>query len=322
MPPPLRKPRQKSAPASNDKRRFTLRLSAPMLSLLGVVLMAAVGWSFFMGFMVGRGQNPEQRVEQITGLQLDGRNRPNTVDGQPGLETAKPGDTAASGIQAGSEAATGAGTEAGTEAGPGASADAGAVAADAAQPAGTSAAAPQGGQTGHNARTRQAAAPAAGAPAGSRETAAQSPDYPFERPSGDSLAAWGIKQPRSGAQNSGQPAAPPPSSARTAAAPGAAPNQGQAPGATVTQEQIYDYVFQAAAFKGEDDADRLRKRLEGRGLRTRLQKSGKVQLVMINLRGTERDADNLREELKRMKLGAPIQTSKKAVPGKSRKTVR
>lgn len=280
-----------------------------MLSLLGLVLMAAVGWSFFMGFMVGRGQNPEQRVEQMTGLQLDGRNRPNGMSGQLVQDTAESGDPTASGAQAG--------VEAGVDAGIGTAADAAHV-----PPAGTPAAAPQGGQTGHNARTRQAAAPGVGAATGSQEAAAENSDYPFERPSGDSLAAWGIKQPRPGAQSSGQTAAQSASSTRNAATPSAAQNQGQAPGATATQEQLYDYVFQAAAFKGEDDANRLRKRLEGRGLRTRLQKSGKVQLVMINLRGTERDADNLREELKRMKLGAPIQTSKKAVPGKSRKTAR
>ena len=165
-----------------------------------------------------------------------------------------------------------------------------------------------------------AATGTAAAPARQAAAATGSTDFPFERPSGDSLAAWGNKQARPGAQGSGQSAAQAaPNSRPGTTAQGQA--QAQAP-AAVVQEQIYDYVFQVAAFKGEDDADRLRKRLEGRGLRTRLQKSGKVQLVMVNLRGTELDAGNLREELKRMKLGAPIQASQKAVPGKSRKTGR
>lgn len=274
-----------------------------MVSLLGLVLVAAVGWSFFMGFMVGRGQNPEQRVEQMTGLQLDGQNRKNGLRGQHAPVTAETADPAASGTLAGPGTGTGAGTETAADAAP-------------AQPAGTPVAAGQAGQAG------QAPADAGtGTSAGSQEAGA-STDYPFERPSGESLAAWGIKQPRPGAQSGGQATAQATPTARNTAAPNTAQNQGSAPGATTTQEQLYDYVFQVAAFRGEDDADRLRKRLEGRGLRTRLQKSGKVQLVMVNLRGTELDAGNLREELKRMKLGAPIQASKKAVPGKSRKTGR
>lgn len=265
-----------------------------MLSLLGLVLMAAVGWSFFMGFMVGRGQNPEQRVEQMTGLQLDGQGRQKGLSGQHAPQTAEVVDPAVSGALAGT------GTEAAADAAP-------------AQPAGTPAAAGQTGQAPAAAET--------GTPAGNQE-AGVGTDYPFERPSGESLAAWGIKQPRPGAQSGEQAAAQAAPNARNAVTPNTAPGQGKAPGTTVAQEQLYDYVFQVAAFKGEDDADRLRKRLEGRGLRTRLQKSGKVQLVMVNLRGTELDAANLREELKRMKLGAPIQASKKAVPGKSRKTGR
>ena len=70
------------------------------------------------------------------------------------------------------------------------------------------------------------------------------------------------------------------------------------------------------------DADKLRARLESKGLRSRQQKSGKVLLVLVNLRGTELDAANLREELQRMKLGKPLLASKKAVSGKSRKTGR
>ena len=66
---PVRKPRVRSAGGAPEKeRRFALRLSLPVAGLLAAVLVVAVGWSFFMGYMVGRGQNPEQRVEQLTGL--------------------------------------------------------------------------------------------------------------------------------------------------------------------------------------------------------------------------------------------------------------
>ena len=66
---PLRKPRKSVvSPPTGEKRRFVIRLSGPMAALLGTILAVAVGWSFFMGFMVGRGQNPETRVEQMTNM--------------------------------------------------------------------------------------------------------------------------------------------------------------------------------------------------------------------------------------------------------------
>ena len=282
MPPPLRKPRQKTAasPAASDKKRLVLRLSAPMATLLGLILMAAVGWSFFMGFMVGRGQNPEQRVEQMTGLQLD-KQAPQAAQG--GVDAPKTPVAAAAG------------------AGP-----------DAAAPKGQEAPAPDGAATGP-----QAAAPAAPAAPSAAEAAspANPSAYPFDRPSANSLAAWhGGKPPPGGAQAGAQTA---PKASATQAQASA---QAQKPAAP--QAPQFDFVFQVAAFKSADDADKLRKRLEERGIRTRLEKSGKVQLVMVNLRGSDLDASNLREELGRMKLGAPIQKSKKAVPGKSRSTGR
>lgn len=285
MPPLLRRPRQKTAasPAASDKRRFTLRLSAPMATLVGVVLVAAVGWSFFMGFMVGRGQNPEQRVEQMTGLQLD-KQAQQPAKGGPGTQNSSATMTP-------------------TGADPAATAQAGQEAQGAAQ----------------NAAGAPSAAGAAASAAQSGPEATDTADasaYPFERPNGSSLAAWGIKQPPAGAQSgaqSGGQAAQKPSSAQAAA-------QVQKPAAP--QAPMFDFVYQVAAFKGIDDADKLRKKLEERGIRSRLQKSGKVQLVMVSLRGTELDATNLREELGRMKLGAPMQKSKKAVAGKGRSTGR
>ena len=49
-----------------------------------------------------------------------------------------------------------------------------------------------------------------------------------------------------------------------------------------------------------------------------IQKSGKLTLVMVHMRGTDLDAANLKEELQRMRLGSPLQKSKKRVGGKPR----
>ena len=76
---------------------------------------------------------------------------------------------------------------------------------------------------------------------------------------------------------------------------------------------IFDYVYQAAAFKSTADAEKLRVRLERADVRNRVQKSGKVYLVLVMLRGNEADARRLREDLASMKLGRPLQLSKKPV---------
>ena len=129
--------------------------------------------------------------------------------------------------------------------------------------------------------------------------AAKSP-YPFNKPSDDGLPAWG-NAPKGAAQ---------PASEKTAAP--------AKPQAATNGAPLYDFVFQVAAFRNVDDADRLRQRLEGQGLRTRGQKSGKLTLVMVHMRGTDLDAANLKEELQRMRLGSPLQKSKKRVGGKPR----
>lgn len=275
---PLRKPRKSvvSQP-SGEKRRFVIRLSGPMLTLLGVILAVAVGWSFFMGFMVGRGQNPETRVEQMTSM--ISKDAPKA---KPAPEAPAP-DAAAPAAQA--ETADAQNPTPGAEE-------------NQATPAG----APQPGKPGQDQKGQKAAAqPPQGA-------------YPFAQPSGNSLAAWGIKPGANqnaqgqGAQASGQ------SSAQTSA-------QAAKPAPAKTGPQ-FDYVYQVAAFKSDEDADKLRTRLEGKGLRTRTQKNGKLVLVMVSIRGTEDDAFNLREDLRHMKLGVPIQVSQKPVSSKPQKSGR
>ena len=161
------------------------------------------------------------------------------------------------------------------------------------QPVGGAPAAPEGDA---------AAAPAAAssAPAAPAAAPAAKSSHPFNKPSGNGLAAWG-NAPKGAAQPAPEKTAAP---AKPQAATNGAP--------------LYDFVFQVAAFRNVDDADRLRQRLEGQGLRTRGQKSGKLTLVMVHMRGTDLDAANLKEELQRMRLGSPLQKSKKRVGGKPR----
>ena len=279
MPQPLRKSFQKSAASGGKPRRFTFSLSGVAVAALGLVLVAAVGWAFFMGFMVGRGQNPEKSVEQMTGMLRDEQAQPAAP--APPAAPAAPGAQSAPTAQP--ERAEQAGSAAEVPASP-------ADAAHAMQAQQSPQAAPQEGSA-----------------------------FPFSRPQGAGLAAWGISPATPAPGAAAAPSSPPqgqradPRQAQRA--PAAQPKAAQA-------EPLFDYSFQVAAFKDKADADKLRARLESKGLRSRQQKSGKVLLVLVNLRGTELDAANLREELQRMKLGKPILASKKAVSGKSRKAGR
>ena len=292
---PLRKPRKPAASqSSGEKRRFVIRLSGPMVALLGAILAVAVGWSFFMGFMVGRGQNPETRVEQMTNLISKDERKAKPAAPTPGAPDAPDvaAQTETADAQNQAPGAAGAAGAAGTE---------GTQASGAAAPQGKAGQDQQGQKAAQAQQGKQGQQPPPGA-------------YPFAQPSGNSLAAWGIKpggnqnaqgqnaqaSTQSGAQNGTQTAKP-------------------APAKTGPQ---FDYVFQVAAFKSDEDADKLRTRLEGKGLRTRTQKSGKLVLVMVSIRGTEDDAFNLREDLRHMKLGVPIQVSQKPVSSKPQKSGR
>lgn len=77
--------------------------------------------------------------------------------------------------------------------------------------------------------------------------------------------------------------------------------------------QIFDFLFQLAAFRDEAGADSLRERLEGAGYRTILQKSGKMLVVLVRLRGQESAENELRELAASLRLGAPLLKQKKAV---------
>ena len=95
------------------------------------------------------------------------------------------------------------------------------------------------------------------------------------------------------------------------------PAQPAPPGA---QSGRFDVVYQVAAFRDAGQADKLRERLEGEGVRTSLDKSpardgGSVYKVLAVRRGTEDDDKQLLAVLERLKLGPPLLRSKKPVSG-------
>lgn len=278
----------------SDRPHRTLNLSAAATAALALALVAAVGWSFFMGYMVGRGEHPERGVESVAGLLLPGSSPAADAAGAagllPGAEALAPAPDAS---QAGGAPLqpVAPGAEPRTAAG---------AAAPAGAPPVAAAEAPGSAASGEGAPTVPAASSA--------------PAYPFSRPQGESLAAWGIREGQAPQPSGRQPGAPGPAASETsvpAVRPGAAASERQ------PVEPRFDHVFQAAAFRGPADAERLRGRLEEAGLRARVRQSGKVRLVLVSVRGSARDADRVRGELAAMGLGRPILLEKKPVTEKT-----
>ncbi len=81
----------------------------------------------------------------------------------------------------------------------------------------------------------------------------------------------------------------------------------------VAVANIFDFIFQVATFKEDASVDRLREQLEGKGLRTKMEKAGKFYRVLVLMRGTEEQAQTLQELMVEMKLGKPLQRGKKAI---------
>lgn len=257
--PPLRKSFQrKSAERNSQRRSRTLHISGMAAAVSILLLSAVVAWSFFMGFMVGQGQNPDLQLQEITGVFSGATQQQSSADvfeSTPKQETELgnlfPKDDP--GLQAATQEQ---------------------VMAD---------------STGSI-----PAPPVQTAP----EHATTQDPFPFSRPSGESLAAWGIK----------------PDTAPTTATKAVQPSTSKPEQPTPLREKIFDYVFQTAAFKTKEPAERLRQRLNEAGMRTRISKEGKFYLVMVHLRGNEREAANLIEEIRRSGLDEPLRRSKKSVP--------
>ena len=112
----------------------------------------------------------------------------------------------------------------------------------------------------------------------------------FRVPKGNELAAWG---------EAPKKAAPPPPKKEKAS--------------PARQEALFDFTFQIAAFKNKTDAENLQKKLTAINVKTKIQKSGAVQLLITQIRGNASVPDKLRQKLVSLKLGKPLQLSKKAL---------
>jgi len=85
------------------------------------------------------------------------------------------------------------------------------------------------------------------------------------------------------------------------------------------QPTRFDFIYQVATFRDTEQADKLRERLEGEGVRTTLErtptKDGKnLYKVLAVRRGTEEDNKQLLALLDRLRLGLPLLRSKKPLP--------
>lgn len=97
--------------------------------------------------------------------------------------------------------------------------------------------------------------------------------------------------------------------------------QEQAKPKAVPSQNLFDFTFQVATFKETDSVDNLRAKLEGAGLRSRMEKTtGKTPLykVMVLFRGTAEGAQTVRQTMVNMGLGEPIQRGKSPVGGKTK----
>lgn len=116
----------------------------------------------------------------------------------------------------------------------------------------------------------------------------EKPEAAFRKPKGEELDAWG-EAPRSSPQ--------------------APAKKDKAPQAQ--KERLFDFSFQIAAFKTLAEAENLQKKLAAISVKTKIQKSGKVQLLIATIRGPAKTPENLQQKLLPLKLGKPLQLSKK-----------
>lgn len=168
-------------------------------------------------------------------------------------------------------------------------------------------------------------------PAGAEEDRAARAMPPQEVPERGILAPEDLRFARALRNEEGAPETPPAAQRAApagtgpqtpsvqAAAPGTVPPAAPAlSGAGMTPEAapaaaMHDYVFQVGAFRDEESVDNLRQRLEGRGLRTRMQREGKLYVVLVLLRGDAARAGEVVRIAEELRLGAPMVRSRKPV---------
>lgn len=236
---------------------LSLRLSGMTIGIGGILLAAVVAWAFFMGFWVGRGQNPEQTLEQMrAGL------APGKLAGAEGSENAGqvPG-----GSQSGQE------QDNAIPASPGDS-----------QQWQAKAAAPVADPLRQNPGKQDLQQ---GQTVASSHGAVQKPD---DR--GRKAVAASLPQPARPDQPGGKGQKPQVASDQKQASAKKDKQQAKKQEPARPDKPVYDYVYQVAASKSEADAKNLAQKLSGAGQKASIKKSGKVWLVLFSLRGTEDDA--------------------------------
>lgn len=97
-------------------------------------------------------------------------------------------------------------------------------------------------------------------------------------------------------------------------APGMSPAVESGPPEPPTQEaDLFDFVFQVAAFHSAAKAEEMRMRIEAEGFRSRMEKSGRLYVVLLLSRGPKSRVQEVREVLQHMRLGEPIERSRRPV---------
>lgn len=101
---------QERAAGDAEERRgsFDLTFSWPVLGLMALFLIGVIAWAFFMGVMVGQGQNPHTKIRELTGFSL-------TTGTKPGDAASTPGDVGETSAQMDTELAKGPEQPASTE---------------------------------------------------------------------------------------------------------------------------------------------------------------------------------------------------------------
>lgn len=109
--------------------------------------------------------------------------------------------------------------------------------------------------------------------------------------------------------------AKPADDAAPAMAPGMSPavESGGPPEPPAQEADLFDFVFQIAAFHSAAKAEEMRMRIEAEGFRSRMEKSGRLYIVLLLTRGPKQRVQEVREVLLHMRLGEPIERSRRAV---------
>lgn len=76
---------------------------------------------------------------------------------------------------------------------------------------------------------------------------------------------------------------------------------------------LYDFVYQVAAFRTQEDAETARIQIEAEGFRSRLEHNGSLYIVLLLSRGPLSRVNEIMETTTKLRLGTPIERSRKAV---------